>query len=123
MLDRKTLQRLGAWKGYRLKDVIWPEGERGTVELHLEPTCKVMICSGCGQRGMLAHETTVRRVRDLPLFEYRVVLVVPRRRVWCERCGGPRLEQLSWLSRYQRVTDRLADACSRPTPSNRDWQS
>ncbi len=49
MLDRKTLERLGAWEGHRLKDVIWPEGETGTVELHLEPTRKVMICSGCGQ--------------------------------------------------------------------------
>jgi len=113
MLDRRTLERLGAWEGYRLKDVIWPEGETGTVELHLEPTRKIMTCSSCGQRCQQVHETVTRRVRDLPLFEYRVVLVVPRRRLWCDRCGGPRLEQLSWLSRYQRVTDRLADACGR----------
>ena len=43
MLDRKTLERLGAWQGYRLKDVIWPDGEKGTVELHLEPTRKVIF--------------------------------------------------------------------------------
>ncbi|KCV20345.1 transposase family ISL3 helix-turn-helix domain protein, partial [Bordetella holmesii CDC-H643-BH] len=42
----------------------------------------------------------------------RVTLVVPRRRVWCEQCGGPYLERLSWLGRYQRVTDRLAEAVS-----------
>lgn len=29
-----------------------------------------------------------------------------------DNCGGPRLEKLSWLGRYQRVTDRLAQACS-----------
>ena len=40
----------------------------------------------------------------------QVTLVVPRRRVWCEQCGGPRLEKLSWLGRYQRVTNRLAEA-------------
>jgi transposase len=40
-----------------------------------------------------------------------VVLHVPRRRLWCEHCGGPRLEKLDWLGRYQRVTDRLARAC------------
>jgi transposase len=50
MLDRRTLEKLGSWEGYRLKDVIWPEGETGTVELHLEPTRKVMSCSSCGQR-------------------------------------------------------------------------
>ena len=41
---------------------------------------------------------------------FQVTLVVPRRRVWCEQCGGPRLEKLSWLGRYQRVTNRLAEA-------------
>jgi len=42
---------------------------------------------------------------------HRVVLHVPRRRPWCDSCGGPRLDKLSWLGRYQRVTDRLAQAC------------
>lgn len=113
MLDRRTLERLGAWEGYRLKKVVWPDDPRGTAELHLEPTRKVMICEGCGRRCRQVHETTMRRVRDLPIFEYRVVLIVPRRRVWCDHCDGPRLERLSWLSRYQRVTDRLAEACGR----------
>ncbi|WP_415868311.1 hypothetical protein [Burkholderia ubonensis] len=31
----------------------------------------------CMTRYRRIHETTVRRVRDLPLFEYRVVLHVP----------------------------------------------
>lgn len=112
MLDRKTLQKLGCWSGYRVDRVVWPESSTGTVELHLKPTAKLMHCQRCGARCTQVHETVTRRVRDLPLFEYRVVLVVPRRRVWCEQCGGPQLEKLAWLSRYQRVTDRLAEACS-----------
>jgi transposase len=112
MLDRKTLERLGSWPGYRLARVVWPEEGSSTVELHLKPTSKVMHCQRCGSRCREVHETTKRRVRDLPLFQHRVVLVVPRRRVWCEQCGGPQLERLGWLSRYQRVTDRLAEACS-----------
>lgn len=112
MLDRRTLQRLGSWEGYRLERAVWPETPGGTLELHLKPTRKWMRCEQCGHRSSQVHETTLRRVRDLPIFEHRVVLVVPRRRLWCERCGGPRLERLSWLSRYQRVTDRLAKACS-----------
>lgn len=112
MFDRKTLQALGSWEGYRLERVVWPQGDGHTVSLYLKPTAKVMRCEQCGQRCRQVHETTSRRVRDLPLFQYRVVLHVPRRRVWCEHCAGPRLEKLSWLGRYQRVTDRLADACS-----------
>ncbi len=63
-----------------------------------------MYCEECGSKCRQVHETVVRRVRDLPPFEYRVVLHVPRRRVWCDQCGGPRLERLEWLGRYQRVT-------------------
>ena len=112
MLDKRTLQKLGSWEGYRLDRAVWPQRPGGTLELHLKPTRKWMHCERCGQRSQQVHETTVRRVRDLPLFEHRVVLVVPRRRLWCERCGGPQLERLSWLGRYQRLTNRLAEACS-----------
>ena len=111
MLDRKTLQALGCWDGYKLDRVVWPEGESRTVALYLKPVSKVMYCEECGSKCRQVHETVVRRVRDLPLFEYRVVLHVPRRRVWCDQCGGPRLERLEWLGRYQRVTARLAQAC------------
>jgi transposase len=41
------------------------------------------------------------------------VLHVPRRRVWCERCDGPRLEKLDWLGRYQRVTECFTKACEK----------
>lgn len=112
MLDRKTIETLGGWAGYRVERVEWPEDGGRTVLLYLKPTARVMHCEHCGARCRQIHETTRRRVRDLPLFDFRVVLVVPRRRVWCEQCGGPRLEKLSWLGRYQRVTDRLAEAVS-----------
>jgi len=112
MLDRKLLESLGGWEGYRVERVVWPEGSSRTLSIYLKPTAKVMHCEQCGARCRQVHETTIRRVRDLPLFEYRVVLHMPRRRLWCEQCGGPRLERLAWLGRYQRVTDRLAQACS-----------
>lgn len=88
-------------------------GDSRTLSLYLKPVSKVMYCEQCGARCQQIHETTVRRVRDLPLFEYRVVLHVPRRRVWCERCGGPTLEKLDWPGRYQRVTERFAKACEK----------
>ncbi|AIT28578.1 helix-turn-helix domain of transposase ISL3 family protein [Bordetella holmesii 44057] len=114
MLDRKTIERLGGWEGYRVERVVWPEGESRTVTIYLKPSARTMHCEHCGNRCRQVHETTTRRVRDLPLMALRVTLVVPRRRVWCEQCGGPHLERLSWLGRYQRVTDRLAEVtCSR----------
>ena len=90
-----------------------PQGDSRTLSLHLKAVGKAMHCQQCGARCDRLHETTVRRVRDLPLFDYRVVLHVPRRRLWCDQCGGPRLERLDWLGRYQRVTERFAKACER----------
>lgn len=112
MLDRKTIGKLGGWEGYRVERIGWPQGDSRTVTIYLKPSARTMHCQHCGSRCRQVHETSVRRVRDLPLMALQVRLVVPRRRVWCGRCGGPRLEKLSWLGRYQRVTDRLAEAVS-----------
>lgn len=93
MLERKTLQALGCWEGYNLKRVVWREQPSRTLSLYLKPVGKVMYCEPCGARCQHANETTVRRIRDLPIFDHRVVLHMPRRRVWCNRCGG-----LPWRS-------------------------
>ena len=72
-----------------------------------------MRCERSGQRGQQVHDTSIRRVWDLQNFGHLVVLVVPRRRMWCEHCHGPQLELLNLVARYRRVTGRLAAACSR----------
>lgn len=43
MLDRKTLQALGCWTGYRLDRVEWPGGESRTLSLYLKPVSKLMF--------------------------------------------------------------------------------
>jgi transposase len=70
------------------------------------------VCSGCLRTVTAFHDVTWRRVRDLPLFEHAVELEVPRLRVACAHCG-PKLELLPWLSRYARVTARLAESVVR----------
>lgn len=110
MLDKKLLETIGGWKGYRVERVEWPDKEARTLSVYLKATAKIMHCEQCGGRCDQVHETVVRRVRDLPFLEFRVVLHVPRRRVWCPRCNGPHLEKLDWLGRYQRVTNRFAEA-------------
>jgi transposase len=58
------------------------------------------------------HDTTTRRIRDLPLGEWDTWLVVPRARLQCPRCG-PTVEAVPWLDRYQRMTKRLAEKIAR----------
>lgn len=51
-------------------------------------------------------------MRDLPIGDWDVWLVVPRARLGCPRCG-PTVEAVPWLDGYQRMTTRLADKIAR----------
>ena len=117
MFDKQTLTKLGGWTGYRVVDLEYRAGAgwmgRGKLLVRLEPSRKSMTCSRCGARSQSVHDTTLRRIRDLPILDWDVVLIVPRRRLWCRHCGGPRLEELDWLSPHRRVTRRLEEAIGR----------
>ena len=104
---------LGGWEGYEIGGVERHGCERAQVWIYLTPApLGEMICEGCGEGVRELHEIVYRRVRDLPILDAATWLLVPRRRVACPRCG-PRLEWLSWLGRYQRVTKRLAESVAR----------
>lgn len=91
------------WKGYSV-DSVKSLGERHLL-LTLTP-CGIAFCGGCGQGCMSIHETVSRRIRDCDLLDCRLSLEVPVRRVSCPQCGTRR-EQIDWLSRHSRMTDRL----------------
>lgn len=117
MFDKQTLTELGGWTGYRVAGLEYRPGAgwmgRGKLLIHLEPSDKGMRCSRCDTVSHSVHDTVHRRIRDLPLLDWDVVLIVPRRRLWCERCGGPHLEALDWLSPHRRVTRRLEEVIGR----------
>ena len=55
------------------------------------------VCSQCGQLGRLAiHDRRVKRWRHPDLGSSRCVIECELRRLWCEACGGPRLEPVPW---------------------------
>jgi transposase len=108
------MSRLGGWEGYVVREE-WMERRDGQsccvirlVPLRGRPRC----CSGCGEFTAAIHDAGERRIRDLPVFEHSVELIVPRLRVACPRCG-PKLERLTWLAPYARVTQRLAESVGR----------
>jgi transposase len=108
------MSRLGGWEGYEVRDErIERRGEVSWCVIGLEPVRgHPRCCSGCGQFCTSIHDLEERRVRDLPVFEHAVELRVPRVRLACPRCG-PKLERLTWLAPYARVTQRLAASASR----------
>lgn len=111
------LEQVGGWSGFEVVNV--------TLEDELQPDAvgllamRIVIelapkgaepgrCSRCGTEVMEVHDTSSRRVRDLPIMGRDTWLVLPRRRLTCPQCG-PTVEDIPWLDRYQRMTKRLAD--------------
>lgn len=99
MAAAQCIERLGAWEGYELESS--SEQPRGGVQwcilkLKARPS-GTRRCSGCGFSGAPVHDQEERRVRDLPIFEARVELVVPRLRLLCPHCG-PKLSRVAEFS-------------------------
>lgn len=114
MAREHPISRLGGWEGYEVA-ADWTEvrGQQSVCVIRLRPRRgEYRCCSGCGALTTAIHDLEERRVRDLPVFEHRVELVVPRVRVACPSCG-PKLERLAWLAPYARVTQRLAESVGR----------
>lgn len=117
MPDTELIGRLGVWEGYSVvraqRYEAGDDGGRARVWVELVPLPgRRMTCDGCGRRVVAVHDVSERVIRDLPLFDAETYLRVPRRRVQCPRCG-PKVERLSWLHRYARVTARLAESVVR----------
>jgi transposase len=114
--DVQSIAFLGEWEGFRVvsverrepcQDRSWPE-----VWIELSPKAGPPRCSGCGGVGSQIHDVVERWIRDLPLLDAETWLRVPRRRVECPHCG-PKLEAVTWLAPYDRVTSRLAENVAR----------
>ena len=114
MAPEQCIARLGSWEGYEVESVEQPR-RAGTTwcVIRLRPLpgqCR--CCGGCGRAVSAIHDLSERRIRDLPIFEHPVELIVPRIRVACPGCG-PKLERLTWLDPYARVTRRLGESVAR----------
>ena len=100
---------LGEWQGFCL-GTVGPREVEGRTELWIEllpDRLAPMYCDACGEVCTQVHDCSERFVRDLPVFEMDAILLVHQRRVRCPSCGPKRI-RIPWLSRYARVTQRLA---------------
>lgn len=114
MAEGNCMTQLWGWVGYAVSN--WRREDRSGrrwLVIELEPLPGIARrCTGCGAMTEAVHDRSQRRIRDLPVFESPVELVVPRLRLACPACG-PRLEHLDWLDAHARVTRRLAESVAR----------
>ena len=94
------------WEGFSVV-AIKPDGDVLQIDLISQAT-RFPTCSGCNQPSKTTHEYCQRPIRDLPILGMPVRLNVELRRVGCGACGK-RMEAVSWLDRYSRMTRRLAE--------------
>lgn len=67
------------------------------------------LCHICNSPAATIHSQGHRRLlRDLNMANAQLWLQVEYRKIWCDNCGGARVEQLSFADAGRRVTHRLA---------------
>ena len=67
------------------------------------------LCHECNAEVATVHSQGHRRhIRDLNMASAQVWLEVEYRKIWCNNCGGVRVEYLSFVDASRRVTHRLA---------------
>ena len=98
---------LPSWEGFSIA-TIKPDGD--VLQIDLVPHAIRFLSCGGGQKPCsTTHDYCERTVRDLPILGRAVRLSVLLRRVGCRICGN-RMEAVSWLDRYARMTRRLSEA-------------
>lgn len=78
--------------------------------IYIEPDMRYKpLCYKCTTEAATVHSKNhIRLIRDLNMANARVFLQVKYRKVWCNTCGGVRVEHITFADAGQRVTNRLA---------------
>ena len=82
----------------------------GSAMIKLAPDMRYRpLCHQCSLSAATVHSQGYRRhIRDLNIASTQVWLDVEYRKIWCNNCGGAKVEQLSFADASKRVTHRLA---------------
>lgn len=103
------------WEGFQLANHRSLSEQQLLLTLEPDTTPR---CGHCGKPATRVHDTHYRRVRERDLFDHRVWLEVPVRRVVC-LCCGVRVEQIDWLDGRRHMTvamRRYVEALGRVLP-------
>lgn len=76
--------------------------------LEIEKETKTAICPRCQQKSYRLHQNHYSLIKDLPWGEQAVLLRVNRRQFKCESCQKPFSEDLDFVKKRKKYTNRYA---------------
>ena len=92
-----------------LKDVIITgiEQNENICSIHMQMPRSLHHCPSCGFETDQIHDYRTQMIRDIAAFGKYTILVLRKRRYICPICGKRFYEKISFLPKYQRLTNRL----------------
>lgn len=92
-----------------LKDICLESVERQNKELHINISMyqRRHKCPRCGEITSKVHDYRVQRIKDISAFGEATIIYLRKRRYACLTCGKRFYEDVSFLPRYYRMTNRL----------------
>lgn len=89
-----------------------------TLILDVEARRKTAICPTCLQISNRLHQNHWHLVRDIPWGENEIILRLNRRQFKCDYCGKPFSEELNFVGKKQKYTNRYAQFISEKIVNN-----
>ena len=93
----------------QLEDVIVTNIEcvKKEMHIHLRMEQRFHSCPRCGKVTSKIHDYRVQRVKDVSICGFNTILHLNKRRHVCPDCGKKFYEEISFLPKYHRFTNRV----------------
>ena len=76
--------------------------------IFIEMPRKLHTCPSCGQETDQIHDYRLQKIKDISAYGKYTILHLRKRRYTCPFCGKHFYEQIPFLPRYHRLTNRLS---------------
>ena len=93
-----------------LKDICVNSIKRENNQLHIDISTpqRPHKCPQCGEITSKIHDYRIQSIKDIPLLGECTILHLRKRRYVCPKCKKRFYEDISFLPKYHRITNRLA---------------
>ena len=102
MLHSHYTEKILGLQGVEIKNI---HEEEGKTEISIELPREECVCPSCGKKTDRIHDYRKQRIKELPAFGKTIVLILRKRRYACV-CGKRFAEPNTFLTKYQRMTQR-----------------